>query len=125
MPALSIRQTVPLMILVPLLTYVGLTGWLAVLNGRRTVNDLSTLNSRTLNQQIKDRLKDYLETPALLNQFNADAIHLGEIDLQKPDSLSRQFLAEIRLLDKVDGIEFGFASTGAVRSVRLCCKNDA
>jgi CRP-like cAMP-binding protein/HAMP domain-containing protein len=117
MPALSIRQTVPLMILVPLLTYVGLTGWLAILNGRRTVNDLSTLNSRTLNQQIKDRLKDYLETPALLNQFNADAIHLGEIDLQKPDSLSRQFLAEIRLLDKVDGIEFGFASTGAVRSV--------
>lgn len=117
MVAISIRKTVPLMILVPLLTYVGLTGWLAVSNGRRTVNDLSSLNSRTLNQQIKERLKDYLETPALLNQFNADAIRLGEINLQNPDSLSRQFLAEVRLLDKVDGIEFGFASTGAVRSV--------
>ncbi|WP_404786858.1 cache domain-containing protein [Altericista sp. CCNU0014] len=120
MAALSIRTTVPLMILVPLLTYVGLTGWMAVSNGRRTVDELSSLNSRTLNEQIKERLKDYLETPVLVSQLNANAIRLGELDVQNLDGLSRQFLAEMRLLDKIDGIEFGFAQTGAVRSaVRL------
>jgi CRP-like cAMP-binding protein/HAMP domain-containing protein len=118
MPALSIRQTVPLMILVPLLTYVALTGWFAASNGRRTVGELSSLNSRTLNSQIKERLKDYLETPVLLNQLNTDAIRLGELNLRNLDGLSRQFLAEMRLLNKIDGIEFGFAQTGAVRSVQ-------
>jgi CRP-like cAMP-binding protein/HAMP domain-containing protein len=118
MPALSIRQTVPLMILVPLLTYVALTGWFAASNGRQTVDELSGLNSRTLNAQIKERLKDYLETPVLLNQLNTDAIRLGELNLQNLDGLSRQFLAEMRLLNKIDGIELGFAQTGAVRSVQ-------
>jgi CRP-like cAMP-binding protein/methyl-accepting chemotaxis protein len=118
MPALSIRQTVPLMILVPLLTYVALTGWFAASNGRLTVDELSSLNSRTLNSQIKERLKDYLETPVLLNQLNTDAIRLGELNLQNLDAVSRQFLAEMRLLNKIDGIELGFAQTGAVRSVQ-------
>jgi CRP-like cAMP-binding protein/methyl-accepting chemotaxis protein len=118
MPALSIRQTVPLMILVPLLTYVALTGWFAASNGRQTVDELSSLNSRTLNAQIKERLKDYLETPVLLNQLNTEAIRLGELNLQNLDAVSRQFLAEMRLLNKIDGIELGFAQTGAVRSVQ-------
>jgi CRP-like cAMP-binding protein/HAMP domain-containing protein len=105
------------MILVPLLTYVGLMGWLAAANGHRTVDELSSLNSRTLNAQIKERLKDHLETPMLLQRFNAEAIDFGQVNLQNLDVLRRQFLTEMRLLKEIDGIEFGFAETGAVQGV--------
>ncbi|NJR54594.1 MAG: cyclic nucleotide-binding domain-containing protein [Acaryochloris sp. CRU_2_0] len=117
MPTLSIRQTVPLMILVPLLAYGGLTGWLAVANGHRTVDELSSLNSRTLNAQIKERLKDHLETPMLLQRFNAEAMSLGQVNLQNLEGLRRQFLTEMRLLKEIDGIELGFAETGSVQGV--------
>jgi CRP-like cAMP-binding protein/HAMP domain-containing protein len=116
MPVLSIRKTVPLAILVPLLSFVGLMGWFAVANGRRTVNELSSLNSRTLNAHIKEQLKDYLETPVLVNQMNADAIRMGDLNLQNAETLIRQFVAEMRLIETIDGIEFGFAQDGGVLS---------
>lgn len=112
----SIRRTVPLAILVPLLTGVGLTGWIAYYNAQMTVQDLSQRLSETVNRQIRYRIEGYLAVPTMISQSNAAAIQLEELDINNPQTLTRHFLSQSKNYT-LGGIRFGYHADGALRSV--------
>ncbi|WP_292758569.1 hypothetical protein [Nostoc sp. NOS(2021)] len=61
---------------------VGLVGYLSFKNGQKAVNDLADqLMDRTSNI-VNQHLNSYLSIPHKVNQINADAIHMGLLDVR-------------------------------------------
>lgn len=117
MPTLSIRRTVPLAILVPLLTSVGIIGYISFYNGQKTVKTLTSRLSESAASKVKERLNYYLQTPHNINQSNANAIELGQLNWRDPAILDRYYRAQSRLFPDVDAIELGYEETGDLRQV--------
>jgi HAMP domain-containing protein len=116
MPSFSIKKTAPFAILFPLLTCVGLLGWIGFENGRRTANKLADTTMNSLSNQIHDKLQSLISQPMFINQTNAEAIRLGHIDLNKPDSLLANFWSQMQVFKNVNGIQFGY-SAGQLRGI--------
>ncbi len=70
---------------------VGLTGYLSYLNGQDAVRDLVGQLEQQVGDRVVQKLGDYLKTPQLVTQINADAIRLGFLDLEDIPTLERHF----------------------------------
>ena len=90
---------------------VGLTGWLSLQNGQKAVNDLANQLRQEISARIEQKLRNYLEAPRTINQVNANAIGLGQLDLEEIASLTRQFWLQRDLFKStvVSAIYFGGA----------------
>ncbi|MDC0832793.1 ATP-binding protein [Geitlerinema sp. CS-897] len=86
---------------------VGLTGYLSFRNGQKAIDDISTQLRDELTDRIEERLDRYLEAPHLINQLNAQAFQLGQLDLQNLSQLDRHLAQRIRLFDNVTYVYFG------------------
>lgn len=86
---------------------VGLTGFLAWRNSEQAVNDLSLQLRNQVSTQVKMYLSNYLEKPELINQFNAKAVQLGQIQLEDTASLERHLWNQIQLFPLISYIQFG------------------
>ncbi|XWK91814.1 MAG: PAS domain-containing protein (plasmid) [Phormidium sp.] len=75
---------------------VGLTGWLSLRNGQKAVNDLATQLRSELARSIEKRMNNYLETPHLVTKINADALHLGLLNVSDIPSLESYFFLQIQ-----------------------------
>lgn len=62
-PLLSIRRTIPVLIVAPLLITVVFAGLLSYINSRRSVKELAEKISANASLAIKENLKSQLETP--------------------------------------------------------------
>ncbi|NJK50692.1 hypothetical protein HC931_23535 [Candidatus Gracilibacteria bacterium] len=86
---------------------VGLTGWLSIQNGERAVNEVAS----QLRSEIVDRIRQYLETyiatPYKINRLNADAIHLGELNLQDLSKLEQHLWYQLQAFESVTAIYLG------------------
>jgi signal transduction histidine kinase len=69
-----------------------------------------------LTSRIQQHLIDYLETPQLVTQINADLVQLGELDLQNPQSLERHFSWQMQLFPSLSPIAFG-SEQGEIHAV--------
>lgn len=90
-----------------ILVAVGLTGWLSLRSGQRAVNQVATQLRREITHRIQDQLDNYLETPHQLNQMNADAARLGQVDLNDLRGLELRFWRQIQLYNSLSSIGFG------------------
>ncbi|WP_333030464.1 MULTISPECIES: ATP-binding protein [unclassified Microcoleus] len=86
---------------------VGLTGWLSLRNGQQAVNELAGQLYGEITARIQQHLNTYLETPHLINQINADAIRLGQLNPQDFRSMERHFWQQIQRFSTVNYIYFG------------------
>ncbi|MGC9502406.1 ATP-binding protein [Baaleninema sp.] len=86
---------------------VGLTGYLSFRNGQQAIDDISTQLRDELTDRIEERLDRYLEAPHLINQLNAQAFELGQLDLQNLSELDRYLARRIRLFENVTYVYFG------------------
>ncbi len=86
---------------------VGLTGWLSLRNGQKTLENLVTELQKEIGNRIEQRLNNFLEKPYIVNQNILDAVDLGYIDLKKPRSVQSYFLKEIKLFSQVSYIQIG------------------
>lgn len=112
----SIRKTVPIAFLVPLLTCVGMLGTIALYTSHHNAENFSQQSMKMMSEQITERLSKYLETPHLINQINADAIAQGQLNLSEPDKLERHFWYQAKTFKSVNSIRFGYAADGQLRS---------
>ncbi|GET39633.1 hybrid sensor histidine kinase/response regulator [Microseira wollei] len=90
---------------------VGIVGYLSFTNGQRAVEELASQLMNKVSDRIEQQLKHYLENPQVINQINAEAIQHGQINLQDPNSLTRQFWQQRFLFDRVCGAAIFFGST--------------
>ncbi|MBD2102463.1 response regulator [Leptolyngbya sp. FACHB-261] len=86
---------------------VGLTGWLSFRNGQQAVNEVTAQLRDEVTARIQQQLDRYLEVPLLVNQINADAIRLGQLNIQDERSLERHFWQQMQLFSSVGYIGLG------------------
>jgi signal transduction histidine kinase len=98
---------------------VGLTAWFSLHNGQKAVNDVASQLRREVTERVGDRLWEYLETPHIVNQLNANAFVNGDLNFQNVAKTQAHFLSQLRtfrgITENFGGIETGQAM-GAVRS---------
>lgn len=92
---------------IQILVIVGLTGYLSFRNGERAVNALATELQREIAQRIEERLNQYLTTPHLLNEIEANAIETGQIDLVDDVSLLPYFWKNLRIFPELNATFVG------------------
>jgi signal transduction histidine kinase/CheY-like chemotaxis protein len=115
----NLAKTVPLrhVLVVPFVLQialaVGLTGWVSIRNGQEAVNDVAGQLRTEITARIQQYLKYYVTTPHKINQLNADAIRLGEIDLQNTRQLELHFLHQIQVFDSARAIYVGVNQDGS------------
>ncbi len=90
---------------------VGLTGYFAVTNGQRAVNQVVEKLHREVSDRTTMYLENYMATPAVINQINVNA--LAKDKLQNPDAESASYFWEqARIFPKEAGIYVGLESSG-------------
>jgi PAS domain S-box-containing protein len=94
---------------VPTAAAIGLTSWLSLRNGEQAVNEVAQYWQRETVKRIQSQLSTYLETPHLINQINAHSLMIGELDIQRPNSLIQRFWHQRNLFSPtyVSAIYFG------------------
>jgi signal transduction histidine kinase len=78
---------------------VGLVGYLSFRNGQQAVNDLAEKLLDKSNAVVTQRLDKYLQTAQDINQLNAEAIRLGELNLQDFVRAGRHFWKQSQIFD--------------------------
>jgi predicted PurR-regulated permease PerM len=98
-----LRTVLIVPVVLQIVATVGIVGYLSFTNGQRAVEELASQLMNKVSDRIEQQLKHYLENPQVINQINAEAIQHGQINLQDPNSLTRQFWQQRFLFDRVCG----------------------
>ena len=107
------RPTLPLhLVLIGLfvLLTVGTVGFVETLffrNGQQAAQDLANRLMDDVSGRVELYLDTYLQIPQLVNRLNADAVALGELDLQNLPALEQHLLAQLMQFESLSGIQVG------------------
>jgi PAS domain S-box-containing protein len=111
----SLSGKVPLrtILLVPfvvqLVGVVGLVGYLSFRNGQQAVNDVASRLHIEISDRIEQNLRTFIATPHLVNQTNANAFSLGQLNAQNPIGSEQHFWRQAKLFDQIALV--GFVNT--------------
>ncbi len=78
---------------------VGLVGYLSFRNGQQAIRDLADRLMQDINLRIEQNLASFMPIPHQVNQLNAAAIELGEIQLDNIAGMERHFLKKIQVFE--------------------------
>jgi class 3 adenylate cyclase len=116
---LPLRVIFVLSTLLQVVTAVGLTGYFSFRNGQRAVNEVATQLRDEVTARVGERLLLYVDTPHLINQLNANAIKLGELDQQDVRYKERYFWQQIRTFPVITYNFYGSATGEYLGARRL------
>lgn len=105
----NFRLRIVLIVPFVLLTFgsVGLVGFLSFINGQKAVNDVASQLREQISDRVQQYLNTYLATPHIINHINADAVRLGQLDLQNLPKLEQYLVLQLQQFDSVSGIIYG------------------
>ncbi|UBF27093.1 HAMP domain-containing protein [Kovacikia minuta CCNUW1] len=86
---------------------VGLTGWLSIRNGQQAVNDVATQLRNEVTARINQYLQTYVSVPHKINQLNANAVRLSEVNTQNVLGLERHLWYQLETFDTVTAVYIG------------------
>jgi len=78
---ISLRTILIVPFVIQIILAVALIGWLSFYNGQKAVDDIATQLGSEITARIHQHLKSLTALPLMINQNNAEAIHLGLLDL--------------------------------------------
>ena len=107
MPSFSIRQTIPILVVMPLVVAIGVIGSLSIYYGRRSMHQLSEDLMQSTTNRIQDQVTGLLQEALLLNRLNASAIESGELNLQNRRDWGRYFTSQLQATTATNYIYFG------------------
>jgi len=92
---LSLRWFLIVPFVVQIVSFVGLTGYLAWQNGQQTVSEVADRLMQEVSQRIEDRLTNYLQTRQQAVEANYRAAKQGSLNLKDFDQLQNYFWQQI------------------------------
>ena len=95
----SIRVLVVTSFVVPMVTAVGLTGWLSIRHGQQAVNEMAGRLQTEVSNRVSTHLDSYLSVPHQLNQINLDAVELETLNLQNFEKLGKYFWRQMKVFN--------------------------
>jgi signal transduction histidine kinase/CheY-like chemotaxis protein len=120
---LPLRAVLIVPFVVQIVGTVGLVGYFSFQNSQKAVTDLGNRVMEGIDERIIQSLKTYTATPHLITQINADALRLGQIDLQNTRTLERHLWHQIQTFDSVTYIQFATEQGKFVGIERLNSNN--
>ncbi|BAZ12304.1 diguanylate cyclase/phosphodiesterase with extracellular sensor [Calothrix sp. NIES-4071] len=90
---------------------VGVTGWVSLSNGQKTVSELTIRLREEVTQRVTQGLRQYLESSQVVNRMNEENIRFNHLDLQDPNSITRTFWKQRFLFDRVCGSAMYFGNS--------------
>ncbi|MEM8873943.1 MAG: SpoIIE family protein phosphatase [Planctomycetota bacterium] len=103
----SIALSAPLLMAVPVLLAVVLLGGLSYLQGRRTVDELSSQIVDQVGGRIEGRLNDFLDIAANVNGLNTHLIATGRLNPNDLRGWADSFNSQLREVDGISSLCFG------------------
>lgn len=89
--SISLRLLLVLPFVLQIFVAVGLVGWLSLRNGKQAVHELADQLIDKSQSLVDEHLDSYLAEPHRINQLNAEAIGLGELNLNDFNHSGRHF----------------------------------
>jgi HAMP domain-containing protein len=93
---ISLRAALLVPFLLQIFGAVGITGYLSIQNGQRTVNDMATRLEKATSKQISQQLDGYLPLVPKLSNINADAARSGNLNLQNLTQIGQVFCSQMQ-----------------------------
>ncbi|MBD1905744.1 ATP-binding protein [Funiculus sociatus GB2-A5] len=116
----SLRVPLRVALIVPFIfqlsVAVGLTAYFSLRNGQKAVNEVAAQLRSEVTARIHQHISDYMETPQLVTQINADSARSGNLNLQNSLRLERHFWRQMQLFKSLSPIAFG-SEQGEIHSV--------
>lgn len=103
---LSIRTLVVASFVVPIVTVVGLTGWLSIRNGQQAVNNLVNRLSDEVTERVENRIQAFADTPYQFLQINSAAVEAGNLNLTDLENMAQYFWHQIQITPAVPYVYF-------------------
>ena len=97
---------------------VGLVGYVSFYNARRAVNGVAHELRDEVTTRIEERVHEFLATPHLLDEVNANLLASGALDPTDADSLARHFWEQIQAAPSVTSVYFANPRGGIVDAGR-------
>lgn len=116
MRSLSIRYTLPLIMVTPLLVAVAAIGWFSFQSGQKEIDYLIKQVSEESTKIIKSDIESYLKKPGLLLQPQVASIYSGNLNLDNLSEMQRYFWQQLQQNNSLNNIFFG-SSNGTYISV--------
>ncbi len=95
----SIRVLIVTSFVIPMVTAVGLTGWLSIRHGQQAVNEMAGRLQTEVSNRVSTHLDSYLSVPHQLNQINLDAVELEALDLKNFEKLGKYFWRQMKVFN--------------------------
>jgi signal transduction histidine kinase/FixJ family two-component response regulator len=86
---------------------VGLTGYLSLRNGQQAVNELAVQLTEEIDNRIDQDLKAFIKHPPQINQLNASALKLKQINSRDLPKLAQHFWEQMQVFDETTQISMG------------------
>ena len=99
LPKLSLQTLLIVPFVLQIFVAVGLTGYLSFRNGQKAINDLANRLSSEVSDRIDQHLDTYLAKPQQINEINADAVNIGQLNLKDLPKLGRFFWKQVQVFN--------------------------
>ncbi|HEY9625996.1 MAG TPA: PAS domain S-box protein [Coleofasciculaceae cyanobacterium] len=106
-PTLPLRLVLISLFVLLTVGTVGLVQMLFFWNGQQAAQDLANRFMEDVSDRVELYLDTYLQTPKLVNRLNADAVALGELDLQDLPALEQHLLTQLKQFESLSSIQVG------------------
>lgn len=116
---LSLRTLLAVPTIALILAIAIAIGWLSFLNTRRAVANLVSQLVTETSHHVEQQLADHLHQPHLVNQLNADALRLGQLDVDDFEVMQRYFWQQIQHFDNLGLISFVTTDNEMIEISRL------
>jgi PAS domain S-box-containing protein len=90
-PRPPLRRILILLSMVQIGGAVGAVGYFSFHNGRQAVQNLANQLIQSINVYAQDHIQHYLKVPQAINQLNANALQLGQVNPQDPGRVAQHF----------------------------------
>jgi PAS domain S-box-containing protein len=110
----SLRTVLIVSFVLQIVVTVGLVGYLSLRNGQQAVNELVSQLRTEISNRIEENVRTYLAIPHQVNQTNAAALRLGQLNLQDAVELERHFSEQIQIFKSIS-----FTGIGLENKVHL------
>jgi PAS domain S-box-containing protein len=106
-PKIPLRLVLIIPFVMQIVGAVGVVGYLSYRSGKESVNQLTTEIRSQTTKNIVQYLDNYLATPVLINQINADVVRLGNLNIENTSQLEKYLYTQLQQFPTVSHIMLG------------------
>ena len=103
---LPLRLVITLPILLQICIFIGIVGWLSLVNSQTSVNKIVNQLQKEISNRIEEKIKTYPELPYLFLKIKSSAIKTGAVNLEDFSKLQNYLWEQVQLYESVSFIYY-------------------